>query len=119
MTAPSEFTIYDELYVYAGSRGREPFILQNVVDAHHAQTATDETNGLEVQHAHIHLGRTRRQWPRVVLPQSRGDLTPEDVMRAAEGDERDAAISEWCRSVWKPYADDNRATIVDLLRHHA
>jgi hypothetical protein len=139
MTVPSTgFTIYDQLYVYAGSRGRERFILQNVVDAHHAQIATDETKpiviimalvglylhvereftGLQVQQAHMQLGRTRQQWPRIVLPRSRGALTAEHVMQAAEGDERDAAISEWCRSVWTAYADDNRATIIDLLRRH-
>ena len=74
--------------------------------------------GLEVQQAHMQLGRTRQRWPRIVLPRSRGAVTPEDVLQVAEGDERDAAISEWCRSVWKAYAEDNRATIIDLLQRH-
>ena len=131
------FTIYDHLYAYAGSRGRQRFILQNVVDAHHAQTATDQTkriviimalvglylhvergfSGLQVQHAHMQLGRKKHQWPRIVLPQTRGTVTPADVMKMPEGDERDDAISHWCRSVWEAYRG-NRGTIIDLLQRH-
>ena len=132
------FTAYDHLYVYSGTRGRERFILQNVVDAHHAQTATEQTKpiviimalvglylhvergltGLQVQNAHMQLGREKQQWPRIVLPQTRGAMTEEDVMKVAEGDERDAAISEWCRSVWDAVSAENRATIIDLLKRH-
>lgn len=137
MSSPfsTSFSTYDHLYVYAGTRGREQFILQNVVDAHHAQIVTKETKpvviimalvglylhvergftGLQVQHVHMQLGREKRQWPKIVLPQNRGSITENDVMRAPEGNERDAAISEWCRSVWDAYAE-NRSTIVDLLQ---
>jgi hypothetical protein len=131
------FTAYDHLYTYAGSRGRERFTLQNVVDAHHAQTATDQTkpialimalvglylhvekgfSGLQVQHAHMHLGRNKHQWPGIVLPQTRGAMTENDLMQVPEGDARDAAISEWCRSVWDAYAE-NRIAIIDLLQRH-
>ena len=139
MSSPSStsFTAYDHLYVYAGTRGRERFILQNVVDAHHAQTATEQTkpivmimalvglylhverafSGLQVQHVHMQLGRKKHQWPKLVLPRDRGSITAEDVMEAPEGDARDAAIAEWCRSVWESYAE-NRPTIVDLLQRH-
>jgi hypothetical protein len=131
------FTVYDHLYVYAGTRGRERFILQNVVDAHHAQTATDQTkpvalimalvglylhvekgfSGLQVQQAHMRLGRTKHQWPGIVLPPARGTMTEDEVMQVPEGDARDAAISAWCRSVWDAYAE-NRTTIIELLQHH-
>jgi hypothetical protein len=116
MTNAPGFTIYDHLYVYAGSRGRVRFILQHVVDAHHAQTATEHTKpvvivmalvglylhvergftGLEVQQAHMKLGRAKRVWPTIVLPPTRGTITSDDVMKAPEGDDRDAAISSWC-----------------------
>ena len=138
MSSPSaEFSVYDRLYVYAGSQGRERFILQHVVDAHHAQTATEQTKpiaiimalvglylhvergftGIQVQQAHIQLGRKKHEWPDIALPPTRGAITAEDVMRATEGDERDVAISEWCRCVWEAYAA-NRHTIVDLLQRH-
>jgi hypothetical protein len=136
--SPTSFTTYDHLYIYAGSRGRDRFILQNVVDAHHAQTATEHTkpivmimalvglylhversfSGLQVQHVHMQLGRKKHPWPTIVLPQDRGSMTEHDVMNVPEGDERDAAISEWCRSVWDAYKKENRVTIVELLQRH-
>jgi len=137
MSSSASFTVYDHLYLYAGGRGRERFILQNVVDAHHAQIATEQTKpiviimalvglylhvergftGLQVQQVHMQLGRHKHQWPRIALPQTRGAVNEEDVMKVPEGDERDAAISDWCRSVWDVYKD-NRPTIIDLLHRH-
>ena len=140
MSSPptTTFTTYDHLYVYSGTRGRERFILQNVVDAHHAQTATEQTKpiviimalvglylhvergftGLQVQNVHMQLGRQKQQWPQIVLPPTRGAMTEDDVMKVAEGDERDAAISQWCRSVWDAFSAENRATIINLLERH-
>jgi hypothetical protein len=40
-----------------------------------------------------------------------------DVLKVPEGEERDAAISEWCRSVWDTYRG-NRQMIIDLLQRH-
>ena len=138
MTAPSTtFTVYDHLYLYAGGRGRERFVLQNVVDAHHAQIATAQTKpiaiimalvglylhvergftGLQVQQVHMQLGRKKHPWPTILLPQARGAMTEVDVMKAREGDERDAAISEWCRYVWDAYKE-NRSAIVELQQRH-
>ena len=138
MSSPTTgFTPYDHLYVYAGTRGRDPFILQNVVDAQHAQTATEETKpiaiimalvglylhvergftGLQVQQVHMRLGRTQRQWPKIALPVDRGAISAADVIKAPEGPERDAAIVEWCRSVWQAYSG-NRETIITLLREY-
>jgi hypothetical protein len=131
-------TVYDHLYVYAGSRGRERFILQHVVDAHHARIATAQTKpiviimalvglylhvergftGLQVQHVHMQLGREKHQWPSITMPQTRGTMSEDDVMNVPEGDERDAAISEWCRSVWDAYKTANRPAIIDLLQRH-
>ena len=131
------FSAYDRLYVYSGTRGRETFILQLVVDAHRAQTMSADTKpiaavfalvglylhvergftGLQVQQVHMQLGREKRQWPAVTLPSHRGDITADDVLKAPEGDERDAAISGWCRSVWDAYRE-NRQAIVDLLTQY-
>ena len=137
MTSAAENSAYEQLYVYSGTRGRETFILQLVVDAHGAQIATAETKpialvfalvglflhvergftGLRVQHVHMQLGRKKQQWPTIVLPTHRGEVTALDVLKVPAGPERDAAISQWCRSVWEAYRD-NRFTIIDLLQRH-
>src|SRR6185312_6109169 len=114
---------YDELYVYSMSRG-ETFILQHVVDAHAAQTATKDDKpirivfaliglylhlergqtGRQVQQAHMKLGKTKRAWPAIPLPERRGEMTASDVLAIPEGDARDQAIDDWCRSVWGSFA---------------
>lgn len=112
---------YDEVYVYA--MGRPGFLLQHVVDATVVQTATAETkpigivfgllglylhvekqfSGRQVQKAHMELAATKREWPKLPLPESRGSMTAADVLAAAEGPERDRAIEEWCESVWAAF----------------
>ena len=126
---------YDELYVY--TMGRAGFVLQHVVDAFGAQTASDDTkpmglifalvglylrvekqfSGSQVQKVHMRMARQKRRWPPVSLPRDRGRMTAADVLAVSEGDERDRAIDEWCRSVWTAFGD-NRQTIVDLLREY-
>src|SRR5689334_48673 len=101
--------------------GRPGFILQHVVDAYAVQTATASTkpiavvfglvglylrvecrfSGREVQLAHMQLGKTRRDWPKLDLPAARGSITAADVLAAPPGADRDAAIDAWCRSVWE------------------
>ena len=123
---------YDELYVY--TMGRPRFILQHVVDAHTAQTVTAASKpiaivfalvglylhlekgfaGRPVQQAHERLGRRKREWPAIALPDDRGAMTALDVMAVPAGDERDAAIDRWCASVWAAYGA-SRDAIVRLL----
>jgi hypothetical protein len=126
---------YSEVYAY--TMGSPGFILQHVVDAFAAQTASDASKpigvifslvglylrverqftGSEVQKVHMRLGRQKRRWPTVVLPRDRGSMTVADVLAAPEGQQRDRAIDEWCRSVWTAF-HDSRQTIVDLLREY-
>jgi Family of unknown function (DUF5946) len=126
---------YDELYVY--TMGRPGFILQHVVDAHTAQKVTADSTpiaivfalvglylhlekglaGRPVQQAHERLGRRKRAWPAIALPDNRGAMTALDVMAIAPGAERDAAIDRWCDSVWRAF-DANRDVIVRLLAEH-
>jgi hypothetical protein len=135
--AGDDGSCYNELYVYSGTRGREFFILQLVVDAHGAQAATQDTKpiaivfalvglflhvergytGLQVQQVHMRLGRTKHQWPTIALPDHRGGITAADVLKAPAGSARDAAISDWCRDVWQAFSG-NRATILQLLQSH-
>jgi len=126
---------YDEVYVY--TMGRPHFVLQHVVDAFAAQTASDDSKpigvvfalvglylhvekqvpGRQVQQVHQQLGRRKRDWPLVRLPTDRGTMTVVDVLAAPPGPERDRAIDEWCQSVWTAFRD-NRQTIIDLLREY-
>lgn len=73
--------------------------------------------GLQVQQVHMQLGRQTHQWPPITFPSHRGDVTAADVLTVPEGEERDRAISDWCRSVWQAY-QPNRQTIVHLLQQH-
>jgi hypothetical protein len=126
---------FDEVYVY--TMGRPGFILQHVVDTFAVQTANADTkpigvvfglvglylhvekqfSGRQVQEAHMKLGRRKREWPRVCLPQDRGGMTIADVLSAPAGAERDMAIDNWCRAVWTAFAG-NRQTIIDLLQEY-
>ena len=126
---------YDEVYLY--TIGRPGFILQHVVDAFAVQRVNDDSkpmglvfglvglylhvekqfSGREVQRVHMELGRRKRGWPRVYVPEDRGSMTVVDVLAASAGPERDAAIDNWCRSVWTAFGA-NRETIIALLREY-
>ena len=128
-------TAYDELYAY--TMGRPGFILQHVVDAHGAQSATSGVdsirlvfslaglylhlekgfNGTQVQNAHRVMGRTKRVWPTIALPENRGAMTPAHVLERAPGRDRDDAVDDWCRSVWDAFAS-SRPAILALLQEY-
>jgi len=65
----------------------------------------------------MELGRKKREWPSVCLPEDPGGMTVVDVLAAPAGPERDVAIDDWCRSVWTAFSS-NRQTIIDLLKEH-
>jgi hypothetical protein len=108
---------FDEVYVY--SMGRPGFILQHVADAFAVQTFNNESkpislvfgllglylhvekhfSGSQVQRVHMQLGRAKREWPPLHVPEDRGATTVADVLAASAGPERDLAIENWCSSV--------------------
>jgi hypothetical protein len=126
---------YDEVYVY--SMGRPGFILQHVVDAFAVQTSNNESkpisvvfglvglylhvekkfSGRQVQKVHMELGRAKREWPPIHLPEDQSAITVADVLAASAGPERDLAIENWCSSVWTAFSA-NRQTIIALLREY-
>lgn len=126
---------YDEVYLY--TMGRPGFILQHVADAFAVQRVNDDSkpmglvfglvglylhvekqfSGRQVQSVHMELGRRKREWPGVYVPEDRGSMTVADVLAASAGPERDAAIDNWCRSVWTAFGA-NRETIIALLREY-
>ncbi|MFI5095851.1 MAG: DUF5946 family protein [Candidatus Acidiferrales bacterium] len=131
----TERAAFDEVYVY--TMGRPGFILQHVVDAFAVQTANDDSkpigvvfglvglylyvekqfSGRQVQRVHVELGRRKREWPRVHMPEDRGSITVANVLAASAGPERDLAINDWCRSVWTAFGA-NRQTIIALLKEY-
>lgn len=126
---------FDEVYLY--SMGRPGFLLQHVVDAFAVQNATSESkpiavvfglvglylfieknfSGTQVQKMHMQLGRNRREWPAILFPEDRGAVTVLDVLQTPEGNKRDLAVHQWCRSVWLAFSA-NRGIIVELLRNY-
>ena len=125
---------HEALQCYTLAHGSAAFIHQHVVDAWTAQHATAETKpialtfalvglylhvdrgwtGRQVQRAHQHMARRKREWPAITLPADCGAVTAVDVMAAAEGPDRDRVIDEWCRSVWSAYRDSH-ATVAALI----
>jgi hypothetical protein len=79
---------YDEVYVY--TMGRPQFILQHVVDAFAAQTATERSKPIG----------TRDRGKSAQRP---------------EGPDRDRAIDQWCQPVWAAFSQ-NRPMIIALLQ---
>lgn len=128
---------YDELSCYTLAHGAPAFPHQHIVDASAAQRADGRTKpmtlafaliglylhlergftGREVQRVHVLLARRKHRWPTFPLPARRGALGPADVLAAAPGAERDAAIDAWCASVWEEYAAC-RPAVVALLKEH-
>lgn len=118
-----------ELLLYTlDHAGRDAsFIHQHVVDAWAAQQATAHSKpiavmfaliglylhvekgytGRAVQDAHMRLARKRKHWPRLPMPEDRGQMTVFDVLAASPGKQRDAAIDKWCRSVWRAWRDSH------------
>ena len=130
----SDRDAYHELSAYTLTRGDSTFIHQHVVDAFAAQHADETTkpialtfalvglylhverglSGRQVQRAHMALARRKRKWPTSSLPSERGVLTAADVIRAAEGPDRDKAIHAWCAAVWDVFRE-NQTIVVRLL----
>lgn len=105
------------------------FIHQHVVDAYTAQEANEHTKpigitfalaglylflergytGRQVQKAHMEMSNHKQTWPVIIFPKQRGDLTIQDVLASAPGDERDLMIKKWCASVWQAYHENHDA----------
>jgi GNAT superfamily N-acetyltransferase len=127
---------FNKLFYYTlGHPDTIYFIHQHAVDAFTAQQATEKTkpigltfalvglylfleknySGRQVQQAHMHMGKHKREWPIFGLPTQRGEITVSDVIAATEGPERDAKIKTWCASVWQAYHEDHR-TVETLVK---
>ena len=101
------------------------FIHQHIADAQTAQTADANTKpigivyaliglylmieknytGRQVQLAHMQLSKNKKNLPPIRLPEQRGEITAQEVLKAPPGPERDAVIRDWCVSVWEAYGN--------------
>lgn len=132
---PDAQAAYDELATYTLLHGSPAFLHQHVVDAFAVQHAGPESKpigvafgliglylhlergltGRQVQEVHGRLARRRRDWPHFEPPADRGEVTAVDVLAAAPGRERDAAIEHWCAAVWRAWRR-SRADVMALVR---
>ena len=128
-------SLYDQLAFYTlAHQNRQFFIHQLIVDAYGAQHATDETKpiaetfaliglylfseknytGRQVQIAHIELGQIKRDYPRFLLPEHRGNIHVGDILRVIEGLERDEKIKEWAKMTWEAFRG-SRIQVIRIL----
>jgi len=133
----SEQELYNELACYTLSLADPEFIHQHIVDAYGAQRADEKTKpigiafalaglylyleknytGRQVQLAHIQMAKRRKKWPRLELPQYRGDITVADVLSTDIGKARREMIRKWCVCVWDAYknSQDIVAALVNVV----
>ena len=123
--ASNDQDAYNELACYTLVHPDPAFIHQYIVDAYAAQHANAHSkpisvafalaglylhlecgySGRQVQQAHMRLARKKHPWPRFTPPTDRGSMNVADVLRAAPGAARDAAIDRWSASVWAAWRD--------------
>lgn len=127
--------LYNELAFYTLAHRNPAFIHQHIVDAFTAQHADESTKpvavmfaliglylhlekgytGKQVQRAHMQLARRPNTWPRLPLPNDRGEIQIEHVLAAQPGPDRDAMIDRWCASVWGSWSQ-SRAGVVEIAQ---
>jgi len=116
---------YELIYFMLAHPDTLYFIHQHIVDAQQAQTADDNTKpiaitfsligfylylkkeytGRRVQRAHTKLSQHKKIWPKIELPNKKGEITVTDVLKATPRPMRDAMIKDWCSSVWQAYSN--------------
>jgi hypothetical protein len=138
MKRPDETELqYNELAFYTLAHQDASFIHQHIVDAYTAQIANDNSksititfalvglylyleknySGRQVQQFHIKMAKNKREWPKFILPVTRGNINIADVLTAPPGPERDSMIQKWCKSVWEVYKN-NHDLIIDLTEEY-
>lgn len=130
-----ELQRYYDLSYYTLAHPDPAFIHQHVVDAQTAQWADQDSksiapafaliglylyvekgySGKQVQMAHTALAKRRKEWPRFILPESRGDVWASHVLAVPPGQERDEMIRKWCMSVWDAFSE-SREEVVTLVQ---
>lgn len=134
----SDQDLYSDLSLYT-LQSRDPaFPHQYIVDAYAAEHpeeclrpirlafalvglylhAEKGFTGRDVQRAHMSMGRSSaKDWPSFDWPDSKGDVSIQDVHAAAPGPERDRLIEEWTKSLWAAWSaeGENREKVIRLI----
>jgi RimJ/RimL family protein N-acetyltransferase len=128
---------YDLLAFYTLGLQDKCFTHQYVVDAHTAQSANSSTKaisltfalvglylfiekgftGKEVQEFHTLMSKNKIIWPNFELPENRGEITIDMVLKAEIGEERKKMIKVWCGSIWKAFYKCHRE-IKELTKNY-
>lgn len=128
---------YNQLACYTLAHPDPAFLHQLVVDAHTAQTATEQTKpiavvfaliglylhlekgytGRQVQRAHMQLAKWPNTWVKPPLPGEIGAIRISHVLAAEPGPARDATIERWCASVWESW-HESRQQIVEVAKKY-
>ena len=129
--------LFDELSAFSLSLRDKDFIHQLVVDTYAAQhegpnskpiraafaliglylTFERGYTGKEVQHAHMALGKTRREWPRFNPPAGKDALTVRDVLQNLNEANYKEKINAWGRSVWELWLSEHE-TVKELVEKY-
>ena len=130
--------LYGELAAYTLAHRDPAFLHQHGVDAYQAQHIVRSasnigpafsliglclaiergSSGRQVQRAHMHLGRIRRNWSELELPREPAILTVRDVLDTEPGAARDAMLMRWAKAVWESWSHAHewtRRTCDELL----
>lgn len=119
--------LMNEMTYYTLAHADPRFIHQHLVDAYGAQHVRQSKStigaafalaglylavergftGRQVQKMHIRMAGKSKQWPRFDQPENVGPLTVADVLKIAQGPERDEKLMEWCASVWNAWSPDH------------
>ena len=123
---------YNELSYYTLAHAGKDFIHQHFVDAYTAQTADEKVkpiaiffalaglylftikknSGRQVQSAHLKMAKKTKDFVRIILPDRRGEITIDDVLRTTAGSARDEMIKQWCISVWNAFSKEHDKVIM-------
>lgn len=126
---------YHKLACYTLAHSDPNFIHQHIVDAFHAQHASENMkpitivfsliglylyleqgySGREIQQVHTRLAKHKKKWIQFELPNFSGTITVSEVLAAPAGYKRDDMIRNWCQSVWDAW-EANHPQIRDLVK---
>jgi hypothetical protein len=128
--------LFSQLSFYTLSHSdKETFIHQHIVDAYTAQTADSKTKtiaivyslvglylfiekkytGKQVQLTHLKLSKDKSNFPHIILPEKRGEISISNVLAKKSGKERDIMIQNWCSSVWLSYYESKEKIEMYLI----
>lgn len=55
----------------------------------------------------MQMAQKPKEYPMIILPETRGEITVENVLEEPAGAERDEMIRKWCISVWAAYLNEH------------